>query len=237
MKRSKRKTPEIESEMRESLEEYNQIFHNNKKWVESSVEKDPDFFLRRAKEQTPRYLFIGCSDSRVPAEQITGLEPGQLFVHRNIANMVVNTDLSCLSVIQFAIEVLKVKHIIVCGHYGCGGVEKSLENNDLGLIENWLRNIRDVQRLHLDELEAIEDPKAKRRRLVELNVQEQCINLLKTNFVQNRLEETENAFPMIHGWVYELKEGLLKELPIDFAQQQKKFRKIYRLNPLKDWMK
>jgi carbonic anhydrase len=218
---------EIAREQEEALEEFKEIYLNNKRFVRDALKSDPDFFLKRSKVQTPKYLFIGCSDSRVPAEAITGLKPGELFVQRNIANLVVNTDINILSVIQYAVCVLKVKHVIICGHYGCGGVERSMENNDLGLIENWLRNIRDIQRLHADELEKME-LEDRKRRLVELNVQEQCFNIAKVSFVQHAIRGT--GFPLIHGLVYELGEGILKKVELDFEGKQKKFDKIYQLN-------
>lgn len=212
---------------------FSRLLENNKKWVKEMKRADAMYFEKMAAGQTPTYLWIGCADSRVPAELITGLQPGELFVHRNVANLVVATDFNLMSVLQFAVEVLKVKHIIVCGHYNCGGVKAAMKASDTGLIENWLRNIRDVQRLHNDELLEIEDEKQRHQRVVELNVQEQCINLFKTGIVQRRRDETfkqtGSRLPQIHGLVYDIREGLLKELAIDYSSYAKKFENIYRL--------
>jgi carbonic anhydrase len=186
------------------------IFENNRKWVGQKLEEDKDYFNKLAQGQEPRYLFIGCSDSRVPANEITGTGPGEMFVHRNIANMVVHTDMNLLSVLQYAVEVLKVKVIIVCGHYGCGGVAAAAGNKQYGLIDNWLRNIKDVIRLHEEEFVAIEDEEARLRRLVELNVIEQVHNLSKTSIIQNALQTDEP--PKLYGLVYDIKEGYLKDL-------------------------
>lgn len=190
-----------------------EILENNRRWVEKMRAQDPQFFEKLAQGQKPRYLFIGCSDSRVPASAITGTGPGEMFVHRNIANMVVNTDMNLLSVLQYAVEVLQVKDIIVCGHYGCGGVAAAAANKQYGLIDNWLTNIRDVIRLHETEFHGIEDKEEQFRRLVELNVIEQVRNLSKTNIIQNAMK-TENP-PRLHGLVYDIKVGLLKNLEVD----------------------
>ncbi len=206
---------------------YQKVFENNKKWVESKTANDPDFFVKLSKEQQPEFLWIGCSDSRVPANEIMGLEPGDVFVHRNIANIVPNTDVNVHSVIQFAVEALQVKHIIVCGHYGCGGIKAALQHQDLGKLNMWLRNIRDVYRLHRDELNAIEDMDMRTNRLVELNVQEQCINVIKTSFVQKNF--VKNGYPIVHGWVYDLRNGILKDLEIDFDRVLESIREIYRI--------
>lgn len=207
----------------------------NKKWAKSMTDKDPEFFSRLANQQKPKYLWIGCSDSRVPANQILGLSPGEVFVHRNIANMVVNTDLNILSVLQFAVEVLKVEHIIVTGHYNCGGVQAALKPQSLGLIDNWLRNIRDVARLHKTELEAIEDEPLRARRLVELNVKEQAMNVFKTGIVQKRHLETKaeggRALPRVHALVYSLEDGILKTIPLDEADMFQKYSSVYNLFP------
>jgi carbonic anhydrase len=215
--------------------EFQKLLENNKAWSKKIQDTDPDFFSDRAnRQQTPNYLFIGCSDSRVPAEQITGLQSGDIFVHRNIANLVVNSDMNSLSVIQYAVQVLKVKHIIVCGHYGCGGCLASMQNQDLGLIENWLRNIRDVIRMHSEpggELDGITDEEARRKKVIELNVREQCLNLLKNSYVQDSLEHT--GFPILHGLVYDIHDGILKELPIDFKELQVKYSGIYSLQKSK----
>ena len=208
-------------------EKYNQIFENNKQWVQEKLNLDPDFFINLSKDQSPDFLWIGCADSRVPANVVTGLEPGDIFVHRNIANLVVNADLNVHSVIQYAVEHLKVKHIIVCGHYECGGVKASMLQEDLGLLNNWLRYIRDVTRLHQDELDAISDEAKRYDRLVELNVLEQCINVIKTAFVQKSY--VKSGYPLVHGWVYDLKTGLIKDLNINFSQILEKIRKIYKI--------
>ena len=186
------------------------IYENNRKWVAEKTAQDPEYFTKMVGSQAPDYLFIGCADSRVPANEITGTGPGEMFVHRNIANMVVHTDINLLSVLQYAVEVLKVKHVIVCGHYGCGGVKAAMGDKQFGLIDNWLTNIRDVIRLHDGELDGIADDEARWRRLVELNVIEQVQNLSKTSIIQNAMK-TENP-PQLHGWVYDLGDGLLRNL-------------------------
>jgi len=186
------------------------ILANNRQWVTTKNAEDPEFFKRLADGQKPRYLFIGCSDSRVPASGITGTGPGEMFVHRNIANMVVHTDMNLLSVLQYAVEVLGVQDILVCGHYGCGGVAAAAANKQYGLIDNWLVNIRDVVRLHETELLRISDEKQRLRRLVELNVVEQVQNLAKTNIIQNAMRG-DNP-PRLHGLVYDIADGVLKDL-------------------------
>lgn len=206
---------------------YNQVFENNRKWVADRRAKDPRFFEKLARDQHPDFLYIGCSDSRIPANEIMGLEPGDVFVHRNIGNLVVNTDINAHAVIQYAVESLHVKHIIVCGHYGCGGVKASLTHRDLGLINKWLREIRDVYRMHKEELNAIRDEKARLDRLVELNVREQCFNVIKSSWVQKSYLTT--GYPTVHGWVYDLGNGLLKDLNIDFPGMLKTVREIYDL--------
>ncbi|MCW8805985.1 MAG: carbonate dehydratase [Ignavibacteriaceae bacterium] len=188
------------------------LFANNKSWAESIKEKDPDFFTKLSKQQNPEYLWIGCSDSRVPANEIVGLIPGEVFVHRNIANLVVHTDLNCLSVIQFAVEVLKIKHIIVCGHYGCGGIKAAVENKDHGLIDNWLQHIRDIYRFHKIELDALENDVAKYNLLCEINVKEQVLNVCKTTIVKNVWKSGGEL--SVHGWIYDIKNGLLQDLDI-----------------------
>lgn len=207
---------------------YNEIFEYNKKWVAERTASDADFFENLAKAQHPDFLYIGCSDSRVPANEITGLDLGEMFVHRNIANVVTNADMSVLSVLQFSVEVLKVKHIVVCGHYGCGGVNAAMGNKSLGLMDNWLREIRDVYRIHSDELNSINNENEKFDRLVELNVIEQCINVIKTNTLQKHYKEY--GFPTVHGWVYDMKNGLLKDLNFDFENTLKNTQKIYELS-------
>lgn len=206
---------------------YQEIFIANKKWVQKKNEENPDFFAHLAKEQNPDYLYIGCSDSRVHANEIMGLEPGEVFVHRNIANMVVNADLNALSVINYGVEYLKVKYIIVCGHYNCGGIMAAMQPKDMGILNPWLRNVRDVYRLHERELDAIENPKDRYNRLVEINVYEQCLNVIKTAEVQKSYLET--GYPRVAGWVYDLNEGVLIDLKIDFEKELNRIRKIYDL--------
>jgi carbonic anhydrase len=191
---------------------YNKLLSNNKKWVVKQLKTDPQYFENLAKGQTPEYLWIGCSDSRVPANQITGTNPGEIFVHRNIANMVVHSDMNMLSVLSYAVEVLKVKHVIVCGHYGCGGVLAAMGNKQYGLIDNWLRHIKDVYRLHHAQLDAISDVTQRGRRFVELNVMEQVLDLTKTSIVQNAWQ---NKQPLhLHGWVYDINNGIIKDLDV-----------------------
>lgn len=191
---------------------YQKLLENNKKWVAESLEKDPLFFERLANGQQPPLLWIGCSDSRVPANEIIGAVPGEVFVHRNIANMVIHTDMSMLSVLDYAVNVLKVKHIIVCGHYGCGGVKAALGNQPIGLIDNWIRHIKDVYRFHATELNAIVDEEAKFRRFVEVNVQEQVLDLAKTSILQSAWNDEQPI--EIHGWVYDVKDGIVKDLGV-----------------------
>lgn len=189
---------------------FDPLFENNRKWAETITARDPDFFTRLSRQQKPRYLWIGCSDSRVPASRITDTMPGEIFVHRNIANIVVHSDLSCLSVIQYAVEALEIRHIIVCGHYGCGGVQAALENKDHGLVDNWLGHIRDVYRRHKAEIDAICDPKEKVNRLCEFNVRAQVINVCETTIVQNAWKSGREL--AVCGLIYGLEDGLLKEL-------------------------
>lgn len=188
------------------------LFDNNRAWAAAVKDQDPEFFSRLAKQQSPEYLWIGCSDSRVAANQLLDLRPGEVFVHRNIANLVLHSDLNCLSVIQFAVEVLKVKHIIVCGHYGCGGVIASLKPDRLGLIDNWLQNIKDVQRYHTAELDAISDLTSKQNRLCELNVQEQVLNLCQTSTLQRAWTDGQEL--SVHGLVYSIEDGILHDLGV-----------------------
>jgi carbonic anhydrase len=206
---------------------YDEVFDNNRKWVARNTERDPDFFSRLATHQEPDFLFIGCADSRVPANEIMGLAPGDVFVHRNVANLVVSTDINAQSVIEYAVGHLDVKHVIVCGHYGCGGVAAAMQPADLGLLNGWLREIRDVYRLHQDELDAIEDTDARYRRLIELNVQEQCVNVIKTAIVQKKYVHT--GHPIVHGWVYDVANGLLRDLEIPFGEILGQIQEIYRL--------
>ena len=189
---------------------YEKLLLQNKAWSEEKIHQDKDFFNRLSHQQKPKFLWIGCSDSRVPANEITGTDPGEVFVHRNIANMVVHTDLNLLSVLQYAVEVLEVDHIIVCGHYGCGGVEAALGNKSFGLINKWLRNIKEVYKMYQSELDDIPNHKDRVDRLVELNVLEQCQDLIKTSIIQKAWQNRKS--PEIHGWVYGLTNGLVKEL-------------------------
>ncbi len=188
------------------------LFANNRAWVERMTREDHDFFDRLRNQQRPEILWIGCSDSRVPANQIIGLPPGDVFVHRNVANLVVHTDLNCLSVVQYAIDALKVKHIIVCGHYGCGGVGAALNDVRLGLVDNWIRHITDVRDQNLAELEAIDDPAARWRRMCELNVKAQVINLSHTTMVQDAWSRGQETH--LHGWIYDVADGLLNDLEV-----------------------
>lgn len=185
------------------------LFKRNVAWARANTHKDPDYFSRLSIQQAPKYLWIGCSDSRVPANQIVNLPPGEVFVHRNIANVVVHTDLNCLSVVQFAVEVLKVEHIIVCGHYGCGGIKAALEDKDHGLIDHWLNHIKDVYRFNADELDGLEGHE-KLDRLCELNVMEQVTNLCNTHTVQHAWKN--GAKFSVHGWIYNINNGILKDL-------------------------
>lgn len=212
---------------------YDAIFENNKKWVESQVANNSDFFKNLSATQTPDFLYIGCSDSRVSAEEMMGMKPGELFVHRNIANVVNALDMSSTAVIQYAVEHLKVKHIIVCGHYGCGGVKAAMTPQDLGLLNPWLRNIRDVYRLHQQELDAFDDEQKRYDRLVELNVQEQCINVIKMAVVQEQYLLDE--YPVVHGWVFDMSTGTIIDLEIDFEKTLKDIQKIYNLTD-SDWV-
>jgi len=209
------------------MDKYQEIFEKNKKWVEAKVLDNQDYFSSMSLGQNPDILYIGCSDSRVPANTITGLDMGDIFVHRNIANIVSNTDMNILSVIQYAVEVLQVKYIVVCGHYGCGGVRAAMLSKSYGLLDNWLRNVRDVYRLHSDYLNSIEDENLRYDRLVELNVIEQCINIIKTSYLQKSY--IANKYPTVHGWVYDLNTGFLKDLDINFKEILKKVQEIYNL--------
>ncbi len=192
------------------MEELKVLFQNNKNWVLGKTSENPHYFKNLAKDQDPLYLWIGCSDSRVPANEIIGLEPGELLVHRNVANVFPHTDFNCLSVLEFAVRILKVRHVIVCGHSGCGGVKAAMEDHHLGLVDNWLRNIRDVYAQSKEELEQISDPKKRHNRLVELNVFQQVLNVCHTTIVQ---EAWLHKHPLsVHGWVYDMESGKLKDL-------------------------
>ncbi len=192
------------------MNESDKLLLQNKGWAADKVSTDPQYFLRLSESQRPRFLWIGCSDSRVPANEITETEPGDIFVHRNIANVVVHTDLNLISVLQYAVEVLKVEHVIVCGHYGCGGVRTSMTHNHYGVINKWLCNIKDVYRIHRVELEALQEGRRREDRLVELNVIEGVHNLMKTSIIQRAWKEHQR--PFLHAWVYQLHDGLLTEL-------------------------
>ncbi|MDF2157987.1 carbonic anhydrase [Algoriphagus sp. CAU 1675] len=206
---------------------YEKLLLQNKAWSEEKTEFDKDFFTRLASQQKPKFLWIGCSDSRVPANEITGTDPGEIFVHRNIANMVVHTDLNLLSVLQYAVEVLKVEHIIVCGHYGCGGVDAALTNSHMGLINKWLRNIKEVYKTYQKEVDSLQEHSDKVNKLVEFNVIEQCQDLIKTSIVQKAWLERKG--PEIHGWVYGLKNGLVKEL-VTIKPEIENINPIFRYN-------
>jgi len=202
------------------------LFENNRAWAMEAVHRDPGFFERLVAQQTPRYLWIGCADSRVPANQILGLDPGEVFVHRNVANLVVHTDFNCLSVVQYAVDVLKVTDVIVCGHYGCGGVLAALGHQSFGLIDNWIRNIKDVARRHEAELEALEESK-RGPRLVELNVRQQVENLGHTSLIQDAWARGQSV--TIHGLVYSLKDGLLRDLEVNIDSRTQ-LENIYLVN-------
>lgn len=204
-----------------------QIFKNNQNWVQTKLDLDSDYFNNLSKGQSPDILYIGCSDSRVTAEELMGAAPGEVFVHRNIANMVPNTDLSVMSVIDYAVKHLKVNHIVVCGHYHCGGVKAAMDSKDLGILNPWLRNIRDVYRTHQLELSEIIDEDQRYKRLVELNVQEQCINVIKTAEVQRAYRDRNLT---VHGWVFDIHSGKLIDLNIDFPEILKNVMEIYHLD-------
>ncbi len=191
------------------MDSYKKLLLANQAWVQDKLNVHPDYFTRQATHQKPEFMWIGCSDSRVPAEDITGAEPGELFVHRNIANMVIHTDLNMLSVLQYAVEVLQVRHVIICGHYDCGGIKNAMTRKDFGLINKWLRHIKDVYRMHRRELDCIADQQARLDRLVELNIAAQVTNLAETSIVQ-KAWKAENR-PIIHGWIYDLRTGYIKE--------------------------
>lgn len=206
---------------------YEQIFENNRLWAEKRIRKSPDYFAELAKDQNPHFLYIGCSDSRVSASEIMGVNPGEVFVHRNIANLVISIDMNVMSVISFAIEQLGVKEIIICGHYNCSGVKAALESKDLGILNSWLRNIRDVFRIYKDELTAIENSDERFKRLVELNVYEQYRSVIKLAVVQKSY--VENSFPIVRGLVFDMQTGLIKDLQIDFEGILHEIQEIYNL--------
>ena len=206
---------------------YKSLLDNNKVWVSKNLEKDPDFFNRLAHGQQPPLLWIGCSDSRVPANEIIGAQPGEVFVHRNIANMVIHTDISMLSVLDYAVNVLNVKHIIVCGHYGCGGVQAAMSNKHIGLIDNWIRHIKDVYRHHATELNTIDAEKDRFNRFVELNVEEQVFDLAKTSIVQGAWKKKKELH--IHGWVYDIADGLINDLEVTIRNNET-LGEVYKLD-------
>ncbi len=202
------------------------IFKNNENWIAKKLENDPEYFEKLGRGQSPKFLYIGCSDSRVTAEEIMGLGPGELFVHRNVANMVVGTDSNMHSVLHYAVEYLKVEQIIIVGHYACGGIKAAMQAVDLGVLNPWLRNIRDVYRIHIAELDAIENEDERYNRLVELNVQEQCVNLIKTAEVQKAYKERNLR---VHGWVFDVHSGKLIDLKIDFKEILENIMKVYKI--------
>jgi carbonic anhydrase len=205
---------------------YKKLIENNKEWVAKSLEKDAGFFEKLSNGQKPPLLWIGCADSRVPANEIIGAAPGEVFVHRNIANMVLHTDMSMLSVLDYAVNVLKVKHIIVCGHYGCGGVKAAMSNDHLGLIDNWIRHIKDVYRFHNEELDSIKDEGKRFDRFVEVNVVEQALDLAKTSIVQTAWSKNQPL--QIHGWVYDIKDGLVQDLNVAIKDNNH-LEEVYKL--------
>lgn len=206
---------------------YKKILDNNKEWVESNLAKDPNYFKDLSNGQNPPLLWIGCSDSRVPANEITGTRAGEVFVHRNIANLVIHTDMNMLSVLDYAVNALKVKHVLVCGHYGCGGVKAAMGNESIGVIDNWIRNIKDVYRVHNEELSAIVDEDKKFNRMVELNVIEQVYNLAKTSIVQNAWNNGQELY--LHGWVYGLNSGYVTDLNVNFSNNNE-LDTMFKLN-------
>jgi carbonic anhydrase len=203
------------------------VFKNNENWVKEKLSTDKDYFKELGKGQKPELLYIGCSDSRATAEELMGAKPGEVFVHRNIANMVISIDLNVMSVINYAVDHLKVDHVIVCGHYGCGGVKAAMQSADLGILNPWLRNIRDVYRIHSKELNAIKSEEKKYDRLVELNVKEQCVNLIKTAAVQKAYRDRGLK---VHGWVFDVHSGKLIDLKIDFEKYLDDIMEIYHLD-------
>jgi carbonic anhydrase len=200
------------------MSDLNHLLENNRAWASQITDHDPTFFQELSHQQSPQYLWIGCSDSRVPSTQLVNLQPGEMLVHRNVANVVVHTDLNCLSVVQFAVEVLKVRHIIVCGHYGCGGVQAALSNDKLGLIDNWLRHVQDVKQKHGQLVSELDDEARRARRLCELNVIEQVVNVCQTTIVEQAWEQGQEL--TIHGWIYGLEDGLVRDLNIDISSQR-----------------
>ena len=206
---------------------YKKIIENNKAWVEDMLKQDPEYFQRLAQGQQPPLLWIGCADSRVPANQIIGAQPGEVFVHRNIANMVIHSDMNMLSVLDYAVNVLKVEHVIVCGHYGCGGIQAAMTNNSIGLIDNWIRHIKTIYRLHKKELDNIEDEAARFDRFVELNVVEQVFDLAKTSIVQNAWKNDQKVH--LHGWVYRVSSGIIRDLNVNVSNETQ-LDEVYQLH-------
>jgi carbonic anhydrase len=206
---------------------YKTIFENNKKWLEEKKKIDHNYFTNLSKGQNPEILYIGCSDSRVTAEEMTGIQPGQMFVHRNIANLVPNNDNSSASVIEYAVAHLGIKHIVVCGHYYCGGIKAAMKAQDLGILNPWLRNVRDVYRLHKSTLDSITDDEERYKKLTELNVEEQCLNIIKMAVLQKHY--LEKGYPSVHGWVFDIHTGELKDLRINFLKKLEGIREIYDL--------
>jgi carbonic anhydrase len=215
---------------RRPMSDFERIFENNRAWVGRKLAADPGYFTRLASGQQPKLLYIGCSDSRVTAEEIMGVDPGELFVHRNIANLVISTDVSLNAVVQSAVDILHVEHIVVCGHYECGGVKAALHPADRGQLNGWLQTLRDVYRLHQGELDAIADPHLRFDRLVEINVVEQCINIIKVDHWQRSWYR--RGVPMVHGWVFDIRTGALRDLELDMSKEIAGIRAIYDLKPL-----
>jgi carbonic anhydrase len=210
---------------------FNKIFQDNERWVIKKLALDPDYFKKLEKGQNPKLLYIGCSDSRVTAEELMGAKPGEVFVHRNVANLVISTDNNLNAVVQYAVEQLKVKHIILCGHYECGGVRAAMKPSDMGQLNSWLQPLRDVYRLHKTELDSISDDKSRYDRLVELNVREQCINIIKIDHFQKAWYNT--GFPTLHGWVFDVRTGKLLDLKLNMSEIFRDIRSIYDLKPLR----
>lgn len=210
--------------------EFKKIFENNEKWIAEKLAVNPDYFVQLSKGQQPEFLYIGCSDSRVTAEDLMGVQPGEVFIHRNIANQVVSTDSNVNAVVQYAVEHLKVKHIIICGHYECGGVKAAMYPSDMGQLNSWLQTLRDVYRYHRKELDSIQDDQKRFDRLVELNVREQCLNIIKIDHVQRSWYKT--GYPKVYGWVFDVKTGKLNDLNLNMEEEFKEIRSIYDLKPL-----
>jgi carbonic anhydrase len=209
--------------------DYQQLLLQNRAWVQDRNQHDPEFFSRLANQQHPKFLWIGCSDSRVPANQITGTDPGEVFVHRNIANMVVHSDMNMLSVLDYAVNVLMVEHVILCGHYGCGGVRAAMGQKQFGIIDNWIRHIKDVYRFYESELDAIKDQQERENRFIELNVIEQVYHLCKTSIIQNAWQKRQA--PYVHGWVYNVADGIIKDLDVTFHDNAE-LPKVYRFEKI-----